>query len=358
MKIRLGLIDESQKAESYFNKLMHFYGNAYADRLVVSYFSSISSFREGILTRKIDVILVEESCTEDLTPLQEKMSVMYLTADKSIDKLKGIKAICRFDKPEHIYNEVLKLFSERDNSDIVFKAGGSGKGMVVTFMPVGGGTGASALAITYAKKMAKSGVKVVYLNLEILSYLSDSLEGEGNATFQDVIFAVKSKKANLPVMLEAYLCRDQSGVRYFTPAANPAQMSELNKEDIQTLIKTLQTAGDYGCIVVDSEFDFGEKLKTLSALSQRFYFVAEQSETSLAKAERLWAAIQHLERSRQIDLSIKLNWICNKAKNTSGDGYPREISISEYVPFQSGADFSQIVERLVMSTALEGGLPK
>jgi len=351
MKVRLAIVDQDQK---YADRLLNYYGNRYHDKLELSYYTTYELFKENLLSRNIDAVLISEQCKEDLADINDKMLVAYFTESLSIDSIHGIKAICKYQKPDLIYKEILRLFSEYQSDSIAYKIGENDKTVIEVFMPVSGGAGATSLAAAYARKLAGKGVRTLYLNLEKLSSTDYFFQGEGNGGFEDVIYAVKSHKPNLALRLESLVRQDLSGVFFFRASENAIDMLELQDNDISLLLEELQALGNYERIVVDTNHNLHSRLKVLARFAYRLCMVAEQSEIGMKKLEAVSQTVLLMERNKQIDVSTKLMIICNKANDRKQVSYGGQIPIKEFVAYCSGNTSKQVVEQLTGLPVLEG----
>lgn len=351
MKVRLAIVDQDQK---YADRLLNYYGNRYNDKLELSYFTSFERFKENLLSRNIDAVLVSEYCKDDLSEIKDKMLVAYFTESLSIDSIHGIKAICKYQKPDLIYKEILRLFSEYETGNIAYKIGDDDKTIIEVFMPVSGGAGATTLAVTYARKLASKGIRTLYLDLEKLSSNDYYFQGEGSGGFEDVIYAVKSHKPNLALKLESLVRQDSSGVYFFAASKNAIDMQELQDSEISVLMGELQALGNYERIVVDTDHNLSSRLKSLSMCAYHLYMIAEQSEISMKKLEAVSQAVLMMESNKQIDVSTKLVVVCNKAREQKQMTYKGQIPIKEFVSYCPGGTSRQIVEQLERLPVLEG----
>ena len=343
MKIRLALIDSNDK---YATRLLHYYANHYEDKLELSYFTSFEKFKENLLSKNMDVLLISEQCDGDLTSLQGKMLTAYLTESLSIDSIHGIKAICKYQKPDLIYKELLRMFAEYDSDSVTYRLGDLNKTAVDIFMPVSGGAGCSSLAAAHAGRITEKGGKVLYLNTEKLPSTACFFSGEGSGTFQDVIYAVKSRRPNLALKLESMVRQDESGVYFFEPSPNVLDMNELNAEETEQLLKELLAIGNYDRIVIDADLNLEAHLKVYTKYAYRFVLVTEQSEMGMKKMEQLSQALMLMEQGKQIDISTKLNVICNKSDPHRETAYAGQIPIGEFVPVFPGNSMKQVQEQM------------
>lgn len=351
MKIRLAIVDDDRK---YAERLLNYYANRYSDKLELSYFTSVELFKENLLSKNMDAVLISEHFQVDMTGVSSKMLTAYFTESLSIDSIHNVKAICKYQKPDLIYKEILRLFSEYETGGIAYRIGDANRTMIEVFMSASGGAGATCLAVAYAKRLADKGIRTLYLNLEPLPSTNHFMEGEGNGTFDDVIYALKSKKPNLTLKLESLVRQDNSGVYYFASSDNPITMQELKDEDVGLLLEELQTLGSYNRIVVDSGLDFKGRMKLMAKIAYRFAVVAEQSELSMGKLGGVSKLLHLLESSKEIDISTKLVFICNKSQEHKEVAYDGEIPIKQYIPEYRNGTSKQIVAQLAGYPIFEG----
>ena len=320
MKIRLALVDSD---EDYRKRLSDFYIKNYHDRIEIMAFSSLDSFEKNRGNKPIDVMLVSESIEEDLSWYTEKMSV--------IERKNNIKAVNKFKKPEKIYKEILNILADSSNGDIAYKFSDKNSTLVEVFMPVNGGAGATSLAIAYGKRLAMQGIPTLYLNFELLNTSKLFMNGDGNIGFDEIIYAIKSKKQNVPLKIESSVVKSREGLDFFNEARIALDMLEMNDENIEMLIKELQGMGKYRNIIIDSDLCMGSRLKLYSKLAHKIILVFEESTIGMKKMSDLNKALQLLENGGNIDITNKITVICNKVKDVNQVSVPSDLSVREFV---------------------------
>ena len=96
-------------------------------------------------------------------------------------KCKGYPAICKFQKVDLIYKQILSIYSENSQSvsrESHLNLGGSN---VIAFMSPAGGNRNVSMAAACAMQCAGRGNNVLYLNLENLAQVM-FFSGEGQFT--------------------------------------------------------------------------------------------------------------------------------------------------------------------------------
>lgn len=349
MKIRLALIDSD---EDYRQRLSDFYIKNYNDRIEILTFSSLDSFENNRGNKTIDVMLVSEDIEDDLSLYSDRISIAYLSDRDLIERKNNIKTINKFKKPEKIYKEILNVLADGANGDIAYKFKDGNNTVVEVFMPVNGGAGASSLAIAYGKKLAMQGIPTLYLNFEILNSSGISLSGESNTGFDEIIYAIKSRKQSVSLKIESNVLKTKEGLDFFNEARIALDMLEMSDDDIAMLIQELQGMGKYKHIIIDSSLSLGSRLKLFSNLANRIILVFEDTRYGIKKISDLNAALQLLENGGNIDITNKLTIICNKVRDISKLSIPSNLYVREFVK-NYNAENSDLTDVLTQVPFLE-----
>lgn len=194
----------------------------YADKLEIYSFTEQEAALDSLESVKIDVLLSNDAFEIDTAGLPKRCGFAYLADSTDIPMINGQKAICKFQKAELIYKQILGIYSEHSSSISNWKSDGASTKAVV-FQSVSGGTGASTMAA-------------------------------GQFDMSDIIYALKSKKANLPLRLESCVKQDPRGVYFFAQPKNALDMFELDCNETMRLISVQQAMNLYDYIVIDSDF--------------------------------------------------------------------------------------------------------
>lgn len=172
--------------------------------------------------------------------------------------MKEQMAICKFQKADLIYKQILSIYSEVISNISGLKLNVD-ECKVLAFTSAGGGTGSSTVAAACAVHFASKGRKVLYLNLEEFGSSDIFFEGEGQFDMSDVVYALKSNKTNLVLKLESCVRQDTSGVYFFSQPKVALDILELGTEDILRLISELEMTGAFDYIIADMGLGLDEK---------------------------------------------------------------------------------------------------
>ena len=350
MKIKLAILDTDQ---SYLSRISSVLGTKFAEKLEIYSFTDEKMTLEVLTQSKFDVLIASDNFDIDTSKIPKRCGFAYFVDSPGIESVREQRAICKFQKGELIYKEVLGLYSE-NVADITSISIENNNSRVITFTGASGGTGISAVAAACAIYLAKRGKNVLYLNMELCGSANAIFSAPGQFDFSDVIYAVKSKKSNLSLKLESTVKQDATGVFFYDPCRIALDMTEITNEDIRTLINHLGLVGTYHYILIDTGFRFDKVFIEFMKLSSRIVLVSDGSEISDMKLSRAYAALATYEQQQDIHLLSKLALVYNKFSNKTGIACEIEgINILGGAPRLEHATYSQVVDMLLNKEFLE-----
>lgn len=343
MRIKLAIVDQD---ENYVRRLVNNLQINYSDKIEPYYFSSFSYFTDFISENILHVVLFSEELEIEQSMLSDRMSSAFLVSSKNIEEVNGLPAICKFQKVDLLYKNVLSLFADIE-SRMVLKGNG-GIGRVVLFTSAQGGAGTSTVASAFAIHAAKRGEKVLYLCLDRFHRSEICFHAEGNMSFSDVLYAVKSKKINLAIKLESAIKKDIKGVDFFDACKNANDMLELNEQDVEQLVKSLGSMENYQYIVIDIALDFSPICTNLlTKYASDVIFVNTGDEIGNIKLQRAFEIISNLEKKNKLSIYNKCKLLYNRFSSTTGKRMVDiPVEICGGINKIEGASYGQLVEKL------------
>lgn len=308
MKIKLAILE---KDVSYLNRFVNVFSTKYAEKIEVYSFTDKEVARSAIEENRIDVFIVSDAFEINVSNLPKRCSFAYFVDSPDVESVNDIRAICKFQKIDLIYKQILSLYSEKAGNISDLKIDDDST-TVIAFASPSGGVGCSSVAAACALYYAAQGKKVLYLNLERFGSADRFFQGEGQFDMSDVIFAIKSKKANLALKLESCVKVDPRGVHFFSETKNAMDMLELKNEECTHLISELKISGLYDYIILDVDFMMGKDMLALYHQTHRMVWVGDGTEISNGKITRAYQVIETMEASKEVPLTNKMRLIYNK----------------------------------------------
>lgn len=314
MKIKLAILE---KDTNYLNRIVAAFSTKYSDKLEIYSFTDYKVALSNLDNTKIDILLATEAFEVDITQLPKRCGFAYLVDSADIDMVREQMAICKFQKADLIYKQILSLYSENTANISGIKLDNEGC-KIISFMSISGGTGSSTMAAAFALACAARGKKALYLNLESFGSSDIFFTAEGQFDMSDIIYALKSKKANLALKLESCIRQDASGVYFFSQPKIALDLMELGTEEILRLISELSMSGAYEYIIVDMDFGLEKKFMDVYKQMHNIVIVGDGSEISNIKIIRAYEALTMLEQGADISITNRMSVIYNKFSNKTG----------------------------------------
>lgn len=313
MKIKLAILD---KDKSYLNRIVTVFEVKYADKFEVYSFTDLSVAIQTLSEVKIDVLIANDAFDVDVAKLPKRCGFAYFVDSPDIDMLNNQRTICKFQKADLIYKQILSIYSENAGNITGLKISDDSCKLVAFTSPCGG-TGSSTMAAACALHFAGQCKKTLYLNLEKYGSSDSFFSAEGQFDMSDIIFALKSKKANLSLKLESSVKQDNSGVYFYSQTKVALDMLELSADDILHLISELKLTGSYDYIVLDMEFELDKGYLDIYRKINSIIVVGDGSEISNLKIFRGYNAIVTKEQESDSSIANRMVLMYNKFSNKS-----------------------------------------
>ena len=326
MRIRVAIIEQDT---GYLEKITNVFNTRYTEQVEIHAFTVMNRAIEFLQSNRVDMILVDEQIEMQLKMFPSKCNLAYLVDSMGIESVKGYPAICKFQKVNLIYKQILSIYSENSQSvsESHLNLGGSN---VIAFMSPAGGTGTSSMAAACAMQCAGRGNNVLYLNLEKFGSSDAFFSGEGQFTMSDIIFALKGRKANLAMKLQSCVKKATCGVDFFSTSQTALDMLELDTDDI-----------------MDMDFDLGECFKKLQTMLNGIVMVGDGSAVANRKLYRAVEALEIMEKNLNMPIINRTFIIYNKFRSQGGKVLEHiPVDILGGTPFYMQATTEQVVKEL------------
>lgn len=343
MKIKLALLEQDK---NYLVRIVSAFGAKYADKLEIYSFTEAEAALDALNSARIDVLLASDVFEIDPGKLPNRCAFAYLVDSVGIDTLNEQRAICKFQKADLIYKQILSVYSEKASSITGFTLSDE-EGKLIVFCSAGGGVGSSTMAAACAVHFAQQQKKVLYLNLEKYGSADVFFSGQGQFDMSDIIFALKSKKTNLPMKLESSVKRDLCGVCFYSPAKIALDMMELNAEEILHLLSELKHMGEYDYIILDMDFGIDKEMLTIYRQAQAIILVGDGSVVSNTKTERAYSALMTVEQNADAPIVNRMSFLYNKVSSKAGQSINAPgLKVLGGAPRYANSEVRQIVDQL------------
>ncbi len=308
MKIKLAILDNDK---AYLERMQAIFGSRYSDKLEIYSFMDWKNALNHVEMKKIDVLIASEAFLIDTSSLPRGCGFAYLVDSPDIESVRDERAVCKYQRAELIYKQILSLYSEKTEkvSGLQF---GENACKVIAFVSPAGGTGCSSAAAAAAMHLALKQKKVLYLNMEHFGNSDLFFSAEGPGDFGDIIYTLKSKKGNLPLKLESLVKRDGSGVYFYSGTKLALDMTELKQDEMKQLIEYMKNYGGYQYLILDMDCSLGKSVPNTLKLCHEIILVTNGSDMANQKLMRLIQAFEVLDQQEDNKLLPRCGLLYNR----------------------------------------------
>ncbi len=344
MKIKLAMLESDS---SYLRRVVPMFNSKYAEELEIYSFTDVDAAITCLDEKKIDVFLASDSFKIDFTLIPKRCGFAYMVESLDISSVNQHKAICKFQKGELIYKQILSIYSEHvpHISGMISSQNGAMK--TIAFSSPSGGVGTSTAAAACAIALSNAGQRVLYLNTETYGDADVFFSCDGQFDFSDVIYAVKSKKTNRAMKLQSTVKQDHSGVSYYSSVRIPLDIMEMGPQDYLTLQNELKALGCYDYVVMDIDFPKTQAAYQFFEYCNAIVLVTGSSDTSEAKLKKAIRGIQIMDEHSDFAMLPRM-WLLRNMVS-SNQSAPTELRTLGSFPIYETVSSAQMAKQLSLS---------
>lgn len=344
MKIKVAILGSDKV---YLGRLVSAFNSRYTEKLEIYSFTVKQTAYEALTANKIDMFLADDSFEIDKQYIPSRCGFAYLVDSADIESYREEPVIHKFQKADLIYRQILGIYAENvtDITGLHMDQGNGAK--IIAFLAASGGAGASTAAAACAVRLAKKGQKVLYLNLEQFGSADVFFHAEGTGSFEDIIYAIKSKKNNLSVKLESAVKQDASGVWFYSATTTALDTAELSTSEICNILANIRMCGSYEYIILDMDFSLEMSKFDILRECSRIAVVGDGSTISNRKLERVMASMKILEEQNDWKLLIRCSILYNRfSSKTSEKAAVSDIREVGGIKRYEGCTVEQLLQQL------------
>ena len=341
IKLKIGLLDSDKIYLERFTGIME---RKFGNQIEMFSFTDPDGVISSVNENHINVLLASGDCRLSEEKLSDSCMFAYLADSAEINSVNGKNTIFRYQSADGIYRTLLSLYSEKMSNSVSYRSG-AGHARVSLFIPECEGAGASTAAAAMAEYSAATGRKTLFLNLRQFRETEELFSAPGDSTFTDVIFALKSRKANMTLKLESIVKKSKSGVYFFGSCRSPLDSEELDRAELGTLIDELDSSCGYDSLVIVSDFFISEKFSVLLDKADDVIIVSGDSRLSEQRLKQKQAAITGLEKRDLAGITDKLRVLFNKSAKAIQLGIP----VLGIIPDTGAGGEREIIRRITAS---------
>lgn len=348
MKIKLAILESDS---GYLNRVVPMFINRFADELEIYSFTDVVAATECLEEKKIDVFLASNVFKIDFSKIPNRCGFAYLVESLDIDGIDGYRAICKFQKGELIYKQILSIYSEHIPNITGISNYENGAMKTIAFCSPAGGVGTSTAAAACAISLASRGYRVLYINAEVYGDSDVFFSCDGQFDFSEVIYAVKSNKTNRSMKLQSTVKQDATGVYYYSSVKIALDMMEMTEDDYINLQNEFKALGCYDFVIMDMEFPKTQEAYKFFRYCNSIVFVVDDTDQNKYKVSKALRSIQILDSQSDYALEPRL-WLL-KNKCIANDIEQNEIRVLGTVPMYQPVLPAQMARQIALSNMFE-----
>lgn len=240
--------------------------------------------------KEITVFLSSEELLKEETGAMQVKQSIYLSSGEHAKEAET-DVIYKYQSREHIMKEFLKVCRFCTGAKITgYKQDTK---VVAVYSPIGR-CGKTSLALVMGQVLAETR-KVLYISFEEWPGFARII-GEGNGMdISDLVYCLKQKKENIGMCFEGMLV-ELNGLNILPPVTKAPDIQELEKEELQEILETIVSNGEYDVVLVD----VGNRVKNLFFFLEcveQVYMPILKDTNSLAKQMEFMEFLEHSEYS-------------------------------------------------------------
>lgn len=195
----------------------------------------------------------------------------------------------KYQSVEYIFREILKYFSEHDNSpSSQFRTTRTKMKIIGVYTPLGRCL-QTTFSITLGQLLSKRG-KTLYLNFERYSGLSRMMRREFSSDISDLMYYFECAKEKLTLRIES-IVENINGMDFIPPAQIYQNLVGIKGEQWLDLIAEIEKCTDYEYMILDLTdgiYDLWDVLRFCDVV----YTISRKDPLALAKIEQYEKALQ------------------------------------------------------------------
>lgn len=347
MKIRIAIFENDKL---YLNRFFDYMSKNYSDKVEIHGFSSKDTLTEFLDVNDVEILLVSDIEASNFKQYDENLIVIQLAEKDTVNS--DIKTILKYQKISLIYKEILNVYSEKYKT--FSHKSNNLNANIISFMSSGSGTGTSLIASSFAKYLSLNNKKVLFLDIQAFPTVNCIFNGDGKFSLSEIIFAIKSNKADINARLESSLKIDKSGVMFYDSCSNPLEQNEITKDDLGFLLEFLKNSGLYEYIIVDMDYCINEISKYMLKASDKIVFVSNSTNENNLKLNSIFSSIDMIQKKTGENYLKKISIIYNKfIKEKSNSIRFNNIHVLGYLPMIENIEVNIISEQLARQSLFD-----
>lgn len=339
MNIKLAIADSN---EEYLNRLINVLEKY--DKLSFFVYTDRNSLEKALLEKNFDVLLFDTSVYEGQVSLgKTSLGIMLLDETGSIPAgCKSFPGIKKYQRISGIYKKILELYAEKCG-DISVLSNGKKTKTVAFYSPVGG-AGKTTMALTAAARLAMTGYKTFYMNLEDIAS-EDCYLPQGKGKGMTEMLSCLGTSTNFAMKLQGLLQTKTENLFYLNHFDSPNDIYEMKPEELAELIASILGTGLFDFLVIDMGISMDERAIRVYEAADRIVIVEKPDAMASKKLETFFRQT-HIMQEYGKKMSRLLNFVAGRMNPETA-----QIPVIGRINLVQNPDAAQLITMLAGSAA-------
>lgn len=268
MLIRIAVADEDIEYIHRLTKRMESF-----EDVNLSIYTNRSSLEVALQTKYFDVLLFTPGLFDGQVSLNPSTIAIMLFDDEIPvpESCNGFAKLRKYQCISVIYQQILEFYSEVCGEMPQGILGQKGVAVWGFYSPAGG-VGKTTTALMASTRLANSGYRTLYLNMEDIAAEDCYLPQNGGKGISDIVNILGSN-VNFTMKVQSILQKKTENLYYFNHFDNLADLEEISEKEISELIQSLERSGLFDFILIDMGVAITNRINVLFEILHKIILV-------------------------------------------------------------------------------------
>lgn len=254
------------------------------DNLSLSVYTDKTALDQALAARQFDILLFDASIYDgQMAENKSMLAIMLLDEEAGVPSAyQSYKKIRKYQRISHIYQQILELYAEICG-DLGNVAGHKGITKIAFYSPAGG-VGKTTLALAAATKLADSGKRCFYLNLEDIASEHCYLPLNAQRGLSEIA-ACLGENINFTMKIQSLLQTKGENLYYLKHFDSPNDIYEMSEAEMLELLGHLEKTGLFDVIIIDLGVAVNSKTLCIFEAVEKIIIVERTDAMTLLKLE-------------------------------------------------------------------------
>lgn len=273
--------------KEYMDRLAKYLISRESDKFIVNTFTNKKYIKEYLKINKVDIFLVSPDILDETFNLDNVVVTILNIADLIPSKFVDFPYINKYKPGNIIANELIRIFAEYSEDEIVEEDIQSNKEIIGVYSPIGG-VGKTTIAIAIAKSLAVRGKKTLFLSMEQNASYNFFLKKENKYNFSDFLYYLKQNDKKLLMKVQSFRNVDSnSGIHYFSPPICYNDLNEINVKEWSYLFNYIRDKSSYSRVIIDFSSHLSERNIDILNLCNKIILIVAKDPLSVEKIDTM-----------------------------------------------------------------------